>query len=287
MTGSSTAHLYLPARPVVKVTGGKGRIVHELIARLPPGAEKMRHVEPFVGGGAFFFARQPRRALLSDINSNLIGVYGSVRDSVEALIIYLRELAKDTSEAAYYAVRTDYNTTAIGNYPDNPVWQAGKYIYLNKLGYNGLHRVNKAGAFNVPYGRYKNPTILDETNLRAASRELQRVEIVSLDFEGCSSAVVERDDFVYFDAPYEPLSRTANFTSYAAGGFGRDDQERLQRVAGGLANRGIPVMLSNSDTLFIRALYKDWRIDTIQAPRAVSCKADGRKKVNELVIRSY
>jgi len=266
----------------VKWVGGKGRILAQLVPLLPPGVELMRHVEPFVGGGALFFHRQPRRALLCDVNPALVGTYLAIRDDVEGVIGALEGLATAHDQAAYYAVRERYNLAPrVGR-----TERAAMFIYLNKTCFNGLHRVNRQGHFNVPAGRYKNPRILDPDCLRSASAALRTADIVEQGFDGLL-AKAHPGDFVYFDPPYAPVSTTANFTSYASDGFGPDDQERLRDVFRALHRRGCKLMLSNSDVPFIRDLYAEFRIDTVAAPRAVNCNGRGRGKVSEVVVRNY
>lgn len=270
------------ASPIVKWVGGKGRLISQLRPLLPPGVEKMRHVEPFAGGAAFFFAQQPARALLADVNAELITTYLAVRDNVDEVIAELAPLARTHGEERYYNVRSHYNKAR----DIRRTQRAAMFIYLNKTCFNGLHRVNRRGEFNVPMGRYKNPRIIDEEGLRAASQQLQSAEIACAGFEHMLSHA-KPGDFVYFDPPYAPVSATANFTSYAETGFGAKDQERLRDVVTELDRRGCKVMLSNSDVPFIRELYKKFRIDFVAAPRAINCDARGRGLVSEVVVRNY
>lgn len=271
--------------PFVKWVGGKGRLLGQLLPLLPPGVERMRHVEPFMGGGAMFFARQPERALLCDINPELVSTYEMVRDRVDDVIAELRRHAARHKAAGdaeyYYAIRERYNRGG-----GRRAARAAMFIYLNKTCFNGLHRVNRKGEFNVPAGRYVNPRILDEEGLRAASAVLQNAEIRHAGFEELL-ATARPGDFIYFDPPYEPVSRTANFTNYAQDGFTQDDQRRLRDVFDELTRRGCRCMLSNSDVPFIRELYKHHRIDTVAAPRAVSCDKNKRGLVSEVVVRNY
>jgi DNA adenine methylase len=241
----------------------------------------MRHVEPFAGGAAMFFARRPKRALLCDINAALVSTYQMVRDRVDDVIAALEPHAARHDAAHYYAVRERYNR-GLGDEAE----RAAMFIYLNKTCFNGLHRVNRKGEFNVPAGRYANPRILDEEGLRAASAELRHADVRCASFESML-AYARPGDFVYFDPPYEPLSRTANFTSYAQDGFTQEDQVRLRDVFTELTRRGCRCMLSNSDVPFIRDLYRDYRIDTVAAPRAVSCDKRSRGLVSEVVVRNY
>ncbi len=267
--------------PILKWAGGKGRLLGQLLPLLPPGAELMRHVEPFLGGGAMFFARRPERALVADVNPALVRTYEAVRDDVESVVGHLSELADRHDKAAYYRVRARYNAR-----PLSPAEHAATFLYLNKTCFNGLHRVNRKGEFNVPAGSYKNPRILDPEALRAASLALSRAEIRCASFESLLEAA-RPGDFVYFDPPYEPVSDTASFTSYARDGFSREDQTRLRDVFRQLDRRGCKLMLSNSDVPFIRDLYRAYRVDTVAAPRAINCNGNGRGLVSEVVVRNY
>jgi DNA adenine methylase len=266
----------------VKWVGGKGRLLTQLQPLLPPGVELMRHVEPFVGGAALFFARRPPRAMLCDINPALINLYTTVRDRVDEIIEHLRRLAARHDQAEYYRVRERYNRARKVSEAE----RAAMFVYLNKTCFNGLHRVNRRGEFNVPAGRYKNPRILDELGLRAASAQLQAAEIRRGGFEELLSTA-KPGDFIYFDPPYEPVSETASFTAYARDGFRRDDQLRLRDVYVALDRRGCKLMLSNSDVPFIRDLYDGFRIDVVAAPRAINCDAKRRGPVPEVVVRNY
>jgi len=270
------------AAPFVKWVGGKGRLLSQLRPLLPSGVERMRHVEPFVGGGAFFFSRRPRRALLTDINPNLLATYTAIRDDVEGVIGGLRRLAGSHSKERYYQVRERYNQ---GRRVSGSK-RAAMFIYLNKTCFNGLHRVNRKGEFNVPMGAYKNPRILNEDGLHAASAALQGSDLRCASFDTLLENA-KPGDFVYFDPPYEPVSETASFTSYARDGFSRDDQTRLRDVFKALDRRGCKLMLSNSDVPFIRGLYGDFNVETVAAPRAINCDATKRGKVSEVVVRNY
>lgn len=267
--------------PFLKWVGGKGKLLDQLLPMLPPGAELMRHVEPFMGGGAMFFARHPSRALLCDVNPALVDTYLAVRDEVDAVIAALEPLARAHGGGTYYGVRERYNTKK-----GTRAERAAMFVYLNKTCFNGLHRVNRRGEFNVPEGRYKSPRVLDEEGLRAASVALAGAEIVRTGFEALL-ARARPGDFVYLDPPYEPVSRTSNFTSYAEEGFAQADQARLRDVYAELDRRGCRLMLSNSDVPFIRELYARWRIDVISAARAISCDPTKRGPVSEVVVRNY
>lgn len=271
-----------PASPFIKWVGGKGKLLTQLSPMLPPGAPLMRHVEPFIGGGAMFFARRPERALLCDINPDLIGTYTAVRDNVDGVIRSLQSLARDHNAENYYRVRDRYNRQDRAT----TTTRAAMFIYLNKTCFNGLHRVNRKGEFNVPAGRYDDPRILNPEALRACSAQLSKADLRCQGFESLLETA-KPGDFIYFDPPYAPVSTTANFTSYAQTGFGRDDQVRLRDVYRELDRRGCRLMLSNSDVPFIRDIYADYNIDVVAAPRAINCDAKSRGKVTEVVVRNY
>lgn len=264
-------------RPPVKWAGGKSQLIPRF-EQLFPKREYTLYVEPFVGGGAVFFHLLPPRAVLIDSNDELINFYLVVRDNLEAL---LQDLRRHENTAEYY-----YRIRALEPGQLTPVERASRFLYLNKTGYNGLWRVNSRGQHNVPFGRYKNPKIVDEPNFRLVSGALKRAEIICDDFSRVLDCA-DRGAFVYLDPPYHPLSETANFTSYTPGAFGEDDQRRLAEVFRELDRRGCLVMLSNSDTPFIRELYKNYDIQVVYAKRAINCRADKRGPISELVIRNY
>ncbi len=269
----------------MKWAGGKSRLLGQLLPLLPAGAELMRHVEPFVGGAAMFFARAPERALLCDVNPTLVATYETVRDRVDDVIAELERLSSEhdsRDDKTYYRVRELYNRSR----SLSAVERSSAFIYLNKTCFNGLHRVNRRGEFNVPAGRYKNPRILDAELLRAASRALRNADLRCTGFEQLLSSA-RPGDFVYFDPPYEPVSSTASFTAYAQDGFRREDQLRLRDIFSALDKRGCKLMLSNSDVPFLRDIYKDYRLDTVQAARAINRDATKRGPVSELVVRNY
>jgi DNA adenine methylase len=249
---------------------------------LPPGVELMRHVEPFVGGGALFFALQPERALLCDVNARLVATYEAVRDEPEHVIEQLQLLAGGHDARAYYRVRERYNRAR--KLADAE--RAAMFIYLNKTCFNGLHRVNRRGEFNVPAGRYARPSICNREAVLAASAQLRRAELRCASFEHLLSSA-RPGDFVYFDPPYEPVSSSASFTAYAQAGFDRQDQMKLRDVFAALDRRGCKLMLSNSDVPFIADLYRAFRLDRVSAARAINSNAERRGPVLELVVRNY
>ncbi len=237
-----------------------------------------------MGGGALFFRLfrdgRVRQASLSDMNPELVDAYLAVRDQPGQVIEQLARFTHDRD--FYYALRAQDPWSL-----DLPA-RAARAIYLNKTGYNGLYRVNRRGEFNVPFGRYKSPKILDRANLLAASEALQRVAIACAPFD----AVLDRaqaGDLVYFDPPYAPLSKTACFTGYHPGGFSLEDQRKLRDVCVELGRRGVSVMLSNSDTGFVRSLFSasGFSIDAVLANRAINCNGSRRGKLVELIVTNY
>lgn len=263
-------------RPFVKWAGGKSQILPDLLSRM--ASRYGRYFEPFLGGGALFFASAPEEAFLSDANPLLVNAYSVVRDRVEELE---ESLARHRPGKDYYYATREVDLATLSD-----VDRASWFIYLNKTCYNGLWRVNSRGAFNVPFGRYKNPKVLDAANLRRASQALSRATVTCADFEE-AVAGAGSGDFVYFDPPYHPLSHTAGFTGYVEGGFDFEQQERLAGAFERLSNAGAMVMLSNSDTEDIRRLYSGYRLETVQAKRIINSRPDRRGAVSELIIRSY
>ncbi|MCS6912804.1 MAG: DNA adenine methylase [Myxococcota bacterium] len=268
--------------PFLKWAGGKRQLLPELLRRVP-SLRSGRYFEPFVGGGALFFALQQRGLLgrrgarLSDINADLINCYLMVRDQVEPLIQLLSRHRNE--ETYYYAVRAQDPRTL------DPVQRAARLIYLNKTCFNGLFRENRHGLFNVPFGHYARPRFCDPEALRAASYALRGVAIEHSSFEEVEE-LAQPGDFVYFDPPYVPLSRTARFVQYSAGGFGPERQERLARCVATLAARGVSVLVSNSATPLVRGLYAGFLVEEVQANRAINSRGDRRGKVCELLIRA-
>jgi DNA adenine methylase len=269
-------------RPFLKWAGGKTQLIEPLIRHGPPSFDN--YLEPFAGSGALFFKlyREGRLqgARLSDSNAELIDTYTAIRDQAEEVVGLLGQYPHDAG--FYYELRA-MDPRAL----DLPA-RAARMIYLNKTGYNGLYRVNRQGRFNVPFGRYRSPRTCDPDNLRAVSAALQGVDIRCAPFE----TVLEwarPGDLVYFDPPYAPLSATAYFTAYQAGGFSAADQARLRDVCAELARRGVYVMLSNSDTEEIRSLYEAARfvLSRVEANRAINSNASRRGKITELIITSY
>ena len=269
--------------PVLKWAGGKRKLLQDIIKHIP---DKFSiYYEPFLGGGAVFFSLQPSNAVVNDINDELINVYTAIRDNVEELIV---DLKRHKNEKDYfYKIRAkdrdkdEYNKLS-------SIKKASRIIYLNKTCYNGLFRVNQQGEFNAPFGRYKNPNIVNEKVLRKASDFFNKGNIIFKcgDFEEAVKGI-KMDDFVYFDPPYNPVSDSANFTGYDRGGFGKAEQERLKNLCDKLNKKGAKFLLSNSATEFIIDLYRDYNITIVQASRAINSKGDKRGKVDEVLVKNY
>jgi DNA adenine methylase len=263
-------------RPFIKWAGGKRQLLPSLLQHAPPSPS--RYFEPFIGGGALFFALHPKRAVLADVNARLIRTYKGVQNHVEEVIHLLRSYRHDPTFFYEFREKKDIDT---GSDAEVAAW----FIYLNKTGFNGLYRVNRDNRFNVPFGRYANPNICDEPTLRACSKALAGTELLIEDFEKVV-AKAERGDFVYFDPPYVPLSATSSFTSYTSNGFAEAEQTRLRDTAKTLKQRGVRVLLSNSSAPLVRKLYGDgFDVIEVSATRAVNSKATARGAIVELLIK--
>ncbi|MEO0533012.1 MAG: DNA adenine methylase [Cyanobacteria bacterium P01_A01_bin.123] len=286
-SGGEWVQSAVAARPFLKWAGGKGQLISQYQPYFPTHFKT--YCEPFLGGGAIFFhlasqSASPENSAcvssrLIDINAELVNVYCCVRDYPEALIQCLTHHQANHCKAYYYQIRANSYST--------PLERAARLIYLNKTCFNGLYRENSKGQFNVPIGRYKNPKICDANLLRVAACVLKSVEILQAGFDIVEQYARGADDFVYFDPPYHPISATSSFTGYNRYSFKVADQERLQQTFATLANRGVQVMLSNSDCEFIRQLYHGFHMHEMQASRSINAKAKRRGKIAELLITSY
>jgi DNA adenine methylase len=263
----------LRAAPFLKWVGGKTSLLPELMKHVP--ARLRRYHEPFVGGGALFFALQPRRACLSDNNPELVHCYRQVRDDVHGV---LDALARHVYERSHFEAVRALEPSRL-----DAAERAARLIYLNKTCFNGLWRVNRAGRFNVPFGRYKNPRFADPDSLINASRALNGIHIEHDPFEDALGKPAP-GDFVYLDPPYDPVSPTASFASYTATGFSWEDQKRLAHACFVLNRRGVRFLLSNSATPRIRELYSGFEQRLVRAPRFINSKAEGRGHVDELLV---
>lgn len=268
-----------PPRPFVKWVGGKGRLLGILRDAAP--AEFDRYYEPFIGGGAFLFSQLPDSATISDLNPELINCYQVIRDDVDALIGQLR--THKNEEEHFYAVRANKLSTMTA------VQRAGRFIFLNKTCFNGLYRENKSGQFNSAFGRYDNPKIVDAENLLAISKYLNTcdVEIKHSDYQFVLDEA-KHGDYVYFDPPYAPMTKTANFARYVKGGFRLQNQVELAHTFAELNKKGVKVMLSNSNAPIIHDLYKGFNIKILHASRTINCKGEKRgKEANEVLVTNY
>ncbi len=278
---SDTSTLTIPPRPFLKWAGGKSRLIAQYQPYLP--TDFRTYHEPFLGGGALFFHFQPTRAVLSDINPELVNVYRCVRDCVEDVITKLEHHAVNHSQTYYYQIRNEDL--------ELPVDRAARLIYLNKTCFNGLYRVNRQGRFNVPMGQYKNPNICNADLLRATSGVLQKAVITTQPFHKILAEPLleplSEQDFVFFDPPYHPLSETSNFTSYSRTAFTEADQIHLRDIFVNLSAQGVKVALSNSDSPFVRDLYQDFQIYTISAARSINSQPTKRGKIAEVFVVSY
>lgn len=274
---------YTLPRPFLKWVGGKGQLLGSLLERVAAAGAFRTYHEPFVGGGALFFELHRQGALrdgavLSDKNPHLLEVWQVVREDVDALVSALAHHKARHCEDYYYQVRAERS-------PDR-VARAARVIYLNKTCFNGLYRENRRGDFNVPFGRYTDPPILDEENLRACSLALRDVDLRCHGFEAAADGVGARD-FVYFDPPYVPVSKTSVFTEYQKDGFGEADQRRLAQVFRELSQRGARVMLSNSWSPLVFECYGEYTLHQLSAARNLNSKADRRGAVSEALVENF
>lgn len=266
----------------VKWAGGKKQLMEQFKPLFPK--EVNRYFEAFVGGGAVAFhiikSHKPKEVFLSDINEELINCLNVIKTDVEELITELKKLKKSHNKETFYKIRAeDLNSLS-------EIQRASIFIYLNKTCFNGLYRVNSKGKFNVPIGSYKNPSICQEDELREISKLLQNAKIKVNQFHE-SIKEAKKGDFVYFDPPYYPLNKTSSFTTYTKDKFLEKEQEHLANIFKELDKKGVKVMLSNSDTDFIKNLYKDYNISQVKATRMINSDASKRGKINELVITNY
>lgn len=285
------------ASPILKWAGGKRQLLDELYDRFPHSYDHFH--EPFFGGGALFFELEPKNGSINDTNPRLINFYKQVRDNPEKLISRLRSFEEPESSPDpnlpfaesnrkgkeiknyYYQQREIFNNRPYGN-KFYELDEAARLLYLNRTCYNGLYRENGDGGFNVPIGRYSNPDWIRANKIREASRVLESTEIYNRDFEYISE-IVTSGDLVYFDPPYEPMSPTASFNDYSQDGFGREDQERLLKLALELDREGINVILSNSGVMY--EMYNDagFYVKKEGATRAINSDGSNRDKVNEII----
>lgn len=293
------------AKPFLKWAGGKGQLLSQLSVHLPEkiSDEPFTYIEPFVGGGAMLFYMLQRfsnirKAVINDVNEDLVLTYRIIKNDVESLITnldrlennYLAVTDQDERSQIFYEVREQYN-----QHLGDDIERASQLIFLNKTCFNGLFRVNRRGLFNVPFGKYANPTICNAQLLRADSHLLQSAQIEIC--QGDYTQTIQHIDgltFVYMDPPYRPLDATSSFTAYAKGDFNDDDQRALAAFCHQLSEKGCLWMESNADCsaknpedTFFEDLYEDYRIDRVYASRSINANPEKRGKLTELIIKNY
>ena len=275
--------------PVLKWVGGKRQLLPEIKKYMPKMTKSTVYYEPFVGGGAVLFDMQPERAVINDVNHELITVYKVIKDNVEELINELKDEKYSNTAESFYSIRElDRNAEKYNELTE--VEKAARVLYLNKTCFNGLYRVNSIGEFNSPFGRYVNPNIVNEVGLRAVNKYFNEAAITFLngDFENTVEGI-KKGAVVYFDPPYAPISKTSNFTGYNESGFGKEEQIRLKKLCDRLTDKGIHILLSNSDCEFIRELYSDterYEIITVKAKRNINSNGNSRGEVSEVLVKN-
>lgn len=270
--------------PVLKWVGGKRQLLNEIIPLIP---KHSTYYEPFMGGGAVLFSLQPSKAVMNDSNPELINVYNVIKSSPEALIEELKKHEESNCEEHFYATRAlDRNKTEYDVISD--VERAARIIYLNKTCYNGLFRVNSSGEFNSPWGKYKNPNIVNETTILAVHKYFNASNsiITCGDYREALKGI-RKGAFVYFDPPYMPISSSSSFTGYTSSGFNESEQILLKEQCDALNQKGVKFLLSNSSCEFIRELYKDYTISTVGAKRAINADSNKRGEIDEVLVRNY
>lgn len=274
-------------KPFVKWVGGKRQLMQDLENNFPK--QFTTYHEPFLGGGAVMFnllTKKPQLSCnVSDFNSDLILAYVTIRDKLEKLIESLENHSKN-----YHKNSTEYYYDVRKQEPKQQIEKVSRLLFLNKTCFNGLYRVNKKGQFNVPLGRYTNPNIVNKENLTAVSKILQskKIKISCRDFEAVLGDA-KKGDLVYFDPPYQPVSSTANFTSYTHRDFTEEDLERLAKLADQLHSKGCYVLLSNSNSKTVKDFFskKHWKISSINVNRAINSNAQKRTGHKEIIIKNY
>lgn len=292
------------AKPFIKWAGGKTQLLTQFENILPHNLEEAEHftyIEPFVGGGAMLFHMLQKytnigRVIINDINPNLITAYRVIRDTPERLITDLKMLQREFRQNSNEEARKEYFLRIRKSYNEdthNDVTNTAMFIFLNRTCFNGLYRVNSKGYFNVPFGKYTNPTICDEELLLEDSKILQNVEILCGDYT-LIERYVDNNTFIYFDPPYRPLSTTSSFTSYSKENFDDTEQTRLAHFFARLSRYGCKMMLSNSDCCaqnpndtFFENLYGNFIIDKVHASRFVNASPSKRGKLTEILVRNY
>ena len=272
-------------QPFLKWAGGKRQLLPEIHKFIP--AQYTQYYEPFVGAGAVLFSLQPRKCTINDTNSELINCYRVIQEQPEELIQLCQQHQEHNSKEYYYTLREQDRRDDFLDLPS--VVRAARIIYLNKTCFNGLFRVNSSGQFNVPYGKYKNPTIADPTVIKAISTYLNQAQISILNGDFAQTvATAKQGAFIYFDPPYHPLSDTSSFTGYSMNGFGESEQIRLKELCDELTARGCQILASNSAAPWIKSLYDEpqYEVIEVKATRAINTVASKRGRINELLIHN-
>ena len=269
-------------KPILKWAGGKRQLLPALIKNIP---EKFNtYYEPFIGGAALLISlyslNKINESVISDTNKDLYNLYKTIKENPQQLIDELNNLEFKNNKDDYYKARELFNAI------NDPIERSALLIYLNRHGYNGLYRVNSSNKFNVPFGKYNNPGMPSSGNIMALSELFQSCTIMNSDFE-LTVNNARKDDFVYFDPPYMPLSKTSYFTGYTHSGFDEKDQERLAKSFQKLSDKGVYVMESNSSTDFIKELYKDFNLLEVDARRNINSVGTKRNSIKELIITNY
>lgn len=270
--------------PFVKWVGGKRQIMSSITKLMPKNIKDYKYIEPFIGGGAVLFHLQPKNGIINDFNEELINTYQVIKNNLDELIEDLKT-HENTSEYFYDIRSLDRED----NFEElSKVKRASRVLYLNKTCFNGLYRVNNAGEFNAPFGRYKNPNIVNEPTLKAVSNYLNsnNVKILTGDYSEALK-LADENSFVYLDPPYHPISEGSNFTGYVQGGFNMYDQVDLRVACDELNKKGIKFLLSNSASPFILDQYKGYNIEIVKAKRAINSNGSKRGDVDEVLIRNY
>lgn len=265
-------------RPFLRWAGGKSKFVHEIVSRLPSMAAGATYFEPFLGAAAVFLAYAPPKAVLSDLNPDLVRTFRSVRNNLDEVQRKLIAMGRRDSEDTYYRVRDRFNSGG------TDALQAARFIYLNQTCFNGIYRVNTKGEYNVPYGHKAPPAIPSKKTLSAASSLLARAEIKLADYKHVLDSA-KAGDVVYLDPPYPPLNGTSFFTHYTKERFGKDDQVEVATLANKLRAKGCAVVVTNADTPTIRELYSGWAVAEISRPRWITSSAH-KHRVGELIFMS-
>ena len=292
-------------KPFLKWAGGKGQLIHEIAPYYPFEDRRIKkYAEPFVGGGAILFDILSKYDLeavyISDVNSELINTYCTIRDHADELIHLLllmqsefTALSAEERKIYYTEKRARFNDLKMHENKADSKERAALMIFLNRTCFNGLFRVNKKGVFNVPMGAYKNPTICDEANLRAVAEKLRNVTIVCADYRG-SADFIDKHTFVYFDPPYRPLTETAHFTAYTKDSFDDAAQIALAKFVDVMSEKGAKIVASNSDPKnvnnednFFEDIYRAHKIHRVNAVRMINSNTDARGKIQELLISNF